>query len=312
MKQFAQTELRHDPIPFLMSAKQPAWVKYQTLIRLLKRPPDDPEVVRWRKERDASPLVKRIRAQQSRQGCFHSMPWLHVHEYPLHRMLDMGYGLEDKTIRRTVDNLLDYQLPDGGYMHPAGQKVNTPNPGIGWAPCVTGYVTKALMDLGLVSHPKVKASLDVMYSGQRENGGWICRHVGQRAPYCILSGTPWVFACLVQARLITRRSGITKRALSVFCDHKEKIVRHGYQMDRCYRCDEALLLPWLHKVGVSHRHYLFRDLRRSLLNKQREDGAWPFGGRRPVKRSAWYTIESVAALQAVHVSRPRQPDASAD
>lgn len=221
---------------------------------------------------------------------------MHIHQYPLLRMVDMGYGLEDETVRRGVDHLLRYQLPDGGYMHPAGRKVNVPDPKVGWAPCVTGYMTKALMDLGLAEHPTVKSALEVMYNGQRENGGWICRHVGQRAPYCILSGTPWVFGCLVQAGRIRRRSLITRQALTVFCRHKEKIIRHGYQRDRCYRCDEALLLPSLHTVGVSHGHHLFRDLRRSLLAKQQEDGAWPFRGR----PSAWYTIEAVAALQAVN------------
>ena len=287
--------MRYNPIDYLLSRRQPVWVKYQTLVRLLKLPAKHPEVVRWRKETDASALVKKIRSQQGPEGWFPSMPWMHIHEYPLHRMLDMGYDLRDKTVRRTVDNLLRYQLPGGGYMHPSGRTVNVPNPKVGWAPCATGYMTKALMDLGLASHPQVKAALDVMYSGQRDNGGWICRHVGQRAPYCIISGTPWVFVCVVQAGRITRRSLTTTRALSVFCHHKEKIIRHGYQRDRCYRCDEALLLPSLHKVGVSHRHHLFRDLRRSLLDKQQDDGAWPFRGR----RSAWYTIEAAATLQAL-------------
>jgi len=157
-------------------------------------------------------------------------------------------------------------------------------------------MTKALIDLGLVGHSKVRATLDVMKNGQRENGGWICRHVGQRAPYCILSGTPWVFVCLVKAGRIRRRSLTTTRVLSVFCNHKEKIIRHGYQKDRCYRFDEALLLPSLHEVGVSHRHHLFRDFRNSLLDKQQDDGSWHFRG----KRSAWYTIEVVAALQALN------------
>jgi len=292
--------LQYDPIAFLLSARQPAWVKYQTLVRLLGRPVDDPEVVRWRRQRDASAEVKSIRAQQGPEGWFPGMPWMHIHKYPLHRLVDMGYDLTDRTVRRTVDNLLRYQLPAGGYMHPCGRTVNVPNPKVGWAACVTGYITKLLMDLGLARHPTLVAALDVMANEQRDSGGWICGHVGKRAPYCIISGTPWVFACLVQAGRITRRNLTTTRALSVFCHHKEKIIRHGYQADRCYRCDEALLLPALHEVGLSHRHHLFRDLRKALLDKQQDDGSWPFQSRRlPSKRSAWYTIEAVAALQTL-------------
>jgi hypothetical protein len=297
MKQSLLAGLQHDPIPFLMSAKQPAWVKYQTLVRLLKRPQDDPEVIRWRRARDASAEVLRIRSSQGPEGWFAGMPWMHIHEYPFIRLLDMGYGMEDKTVRRTARHLLDYQLPDGGYMHPAGRKVNVPNPKVGWAPCVSGYVTKSLMDLGLMGHKAVQASLRVMLHRQRATGGWICQHHEARFPYCILGGTPWVFACLVQAGLVTRSSPITKQAITVFCRHKDKIIRHGYHHDRCYRCDAALLLPWLHRVGMSPRHHLFRDLRQSIIASQREDGTWSFGGRQPVKRSAWYSIECVAALQ---------------
>ena len=87
----------------------------------------------------------------------------------------------------------------------------------------------------------------------------------------------------------------------MFCRHKEKIIRHGYQRDRCYRCDEALLLPALRMAGISDHHHLFRDLQRSLLSKQREDGAWEFRG----KRSAWYTIEVLAALRCIHSGQTR-------
>jgi hypothetical protein len=299
MKEPVLPRLRYDPLPFLMSDRQPPWIKYQTLVRLLKRPQEDAEVAHWRAMRDASAEVRRIRQRQGTEGWFPGMPWMHIHEYPFIRLLDMGYGLEDETVRRTADHLLQYQLPEGGYMHPAGRKVNIPTSRVGWGACVSGYVTKALMDLGLMEHPAVQTSLHVMLGRQRKTGGWICRHHQDRFPYCILGGTPWVFACLARAGLLTRRSGVTTRALAVFFRHKEKIIRHGYQKDRCYRCDEPLLLPSLHKVGVSHRHPLFRHLRASLLGKQRQDGGWPFGGKYSVQRSGWYSIECIAALQAV-------------
>jgi len=303
MEEAILPQLRYDPLPFLMSNRQPPWIKYQTLVRLLKRPQDDAEVAHWLALRDASAEVKHIRERQGSEGWFQGMPWMHIHEYPFLRLLDMGYGLEDETVRRTVQHLLQYQLPEGGYMHPAGRKVNIPNPRVGWGACVSGYVTKALMDLGLLEHPAVQKSLHVMLDRQRKTGGWICRHAQDRFPYCILSGTPWVFACLAQAGFLARRRNVTKWALAVFSHHKEKIIRHGYQKDRCYRCDEALLLPFLHKAGVSHRHHLFRDLQKSLLDKQREDGGWPFGGRYSVQRSGWYSIECVAALQTVDALR---------
>jgi len=88
--------LKHDPIQYLMSSRQPAWVKYQTLVRLLRRPLDDQDVVQWRKERDASAVVHRVRSLRAPDGSFPCMPWMHVHKYYFHQMLEMGFGLRTK------------------------------------------------------------------------------------------------------------------------------------------------------------------------------------------------------------------------
>ncbi len=80
---------------------------------------------------------------------------------------------------------------------------------------------------------------------------------------------------------------------------KNEITRHGYMKDRCYRCDESILLPALLGLGLSERDPLFRDILKSLVDKQQPDGSWLFRGN----RSAWYTIEAVAALQAVDATR---------
>lgn len=108
---------------------------------------------------------------------------MHIHKYYFHQMLEMGFGLEDTTVRRAAENLLNYQLPDGAYMHPCGRRVNVPNPKIGWAACVTGYVTHALMGLGFRDDHRVEPALNVMLAKQRDSGGWICNTAGQDAPY---------------------------------------------------------------------------------------------------------------------------------
>lgn len=217
---------------------------------------------------------------------------MHIHKYYFHQMLEMGFGLEELTVKSAAENLLNYQLPNGAYMHPIGRKVNVPNPKIGWAACITGYVTHALMQLGFLKDRRVETSLNVMLMNQRINGGWICNTVGRDWPYCIKSGVPWVFRCLAEAELIDKKSRIAKRVLDLFSRHKKKIIRHGYQMDHYYRCDEALLLPGLHAIGLSDSHHLVRDLRKSLIDKQQPDGSWPFRG----KSSPWYTIEVLVSL----------------
>lgn len=289
------TKLKYDPVKFLLSPRQPAWVKYQTYIRILKKPLDDSDVEHWRKKRDSSAIVHNIRLKQGNSGWFPAIPWMHIHKYYFHRLIEMGYGLEDATVRRAADNLLNYQLPNGGYMHPTGSRVNIPNPREGWAACVTGYVTKALIDLGLIEHPNVKKTLHVLLNGQNPDGGWICQRGGPCVDEsnCIISGSPWVFACLAQARLIDLNSTITKKAIKMFSKFKKEIMQHGYMQDRYYRCDESLLIPSLCGLGISKNNSFLKDLLDSLLKKQQPDGSWYFRG----KSSSWYTIEAMTALQ---------------
>lgn len=289
------TALRFDPVPYLLSPRQPAWVKYQAHNRLIKASAEDPEVIKWRQRRDDSSLVRRIRSKQDRDGWFPCMPWMHIHKYYFHRLLEMGYDLVDEAVGRAAKQLLDYQLPDGGYMHPAGPRLNTPDPSVGWAPCMTGYVIKALLDLGLGEHPKVQKALEVMKTHQLIDGGWNCRN----SPCvdecnCIISGTPWVFACLVQAGMIHSEDQIARNAIDLFTRFKGKIVRHGYHDDGCFRCDEALVLASLQALGLSATNPLVNDLRTSLVEKQHPDGYWLFRG----KRSSWYTIEAAQVLLA--------------
>lgn len=285
--------LKHDPLPYLLNPHQQAWVKYQTLVRILGNPIDDSEIIYWQKKRDNSAVVRRIREKQMPDGSFPCMPWMHIHKYYFHRLLEMGYGMEDETVRRTVDKLLNYQLPDGGYMHPTGKRVNIPNPNLGWAPCMTGYIIKALMDLGLEKHPRLVKSLEMMKCRQNFDGGWKCRELPcVNECNCIISGTPWVATCLSQAQMIRNVDNLGKKSIGLFSRYKKEIIKHGYMKDRCYRCDESLVLPLLIRMGLSKKHPLIKNLWTSLIKKQQPDGSWLFRG----KSSPWYTIEVIIAL----------------
>lgn len=281
-----------------MDSRRPAWIKYITLLKILNRPKDDIEVKYFKAKRDNSAIVKRIREKQHKDGSFPCMPWMHIHKYYFHQMLKMGYGIEDPTVKSGVENLLNYQLPGGGYMHPCGRYVNVPNPEVGWGACVTGYVIYALMNIGFQNEHKVKLAIDFMLEKQRGNGGWICNTNGKHSPYCIKSGTPWVFKCLVLSGLINKNSTETLKALNIFNRHMKKIIKYGYQKDEFYRCDESLLLPELSLVGLPQNHKLVKNFIKSLIGKQLPNGSWPFCG----KSSPWYTIEVLSVLKNIMVN----------
>ncbi len=282
-----------------MSSHQPAWVKYQTLSTVLQRSQDDEELINFKIKRDKSAIVTRIRVKQNKDGSFPCLPWMHIHKYYFHQMLEMGYDLDDPAVKKGANNLLNYQLPDGGYMHPCGRYVNEPDPKVGWAACITGYVTHALITLGFKSDPRVKSAIKIMYTNQRDNGGWICITSGKYSPYCILSGTPWVFLSLAKSGWIKFNDEATEKTLDIFKRHKEKIIRHGYQRDRYYRCDESLVLHALSSVGLPKEDRLMKYFIDSLLQKQSSSGFWYFKG----KPSAWYTLEAINVLNNLGVLR---------
>ncbi len=113
---------------------------------------------------------------------------------------------------------------------------------------------KAMLDLGLERHANVARALEIMRTWQGIDGGWVCREgpcVDESS--CVIPGTPWVFACLAQIRMVNLEDSISRKTVELFSKIKRKIVRHGYQMDRCYRCDETEDLYSLEKLGLSKR-----------------------------------------------------------
>jgi hypothetical protein len=292
--------LQYDPIAHLMASRRPAWVRYRTAVDVLGGDPDDPAIASLREKRDTSAAVRRIRAKQSPDGSFLSMPWRHTHKYDFFQLVQMGYGLEDETVRRAVDSLLADQLPGGGFNSDRrtakGREWPNENRPGNWTPCMTAFVTHTFLDLGMEHDEAVGRLLELLTGSQREGGGWICNRGARSHPYCIYGGTGWSFAVLTRTGDIRADSEGLKGLLGILEKHKEKIARHGYQRDLACRCDAALLLPALRRVGLTLDDRLCGDLYWSLVRRQQPDGSWAFAG----KTAAWYTLEVVKALQTVN------------
>ncbi len=295
--------LPHDPIDYLTAPRRPDWVKYQTLVCVLGTDANAQEVEILRTRRDSSASVKRLRSKQLPDGSFPCSPWRHVHKFYFNQLVQMGYSLRDPTVRSAVDSLLKDQLPGGGYNPDArtakGAELPLRRQAGNWSPCMTAFITNTFLDLGMRYDEKVERLLEMLQDNQRESGGWICRRSENDAPYCILGATGWAFVVLTRADVLRSGSESLTAVLCILEKHKNKIARHGYHRDMCYRCDEALLLPSLSRLGLTMNDSLFRDLYLSLVNKQQSDGSWAFGG----KTSPWYTLEVVKALQAIEGNR---------
>ncbi len=95
--------------------------------------------------------------------------------------------------------------------------------------------------------------------------------------------------------MINHYDKIGKKIVRLFSRYKKEILRHGYKKDRCFRCDESIVLFSLVNIGITKKHHLIKDLRKSLINKQQLDGSWHFRG----KKSPWYTLEVLKTLECV-------------
>lgn len=290
-----QKSFLYDPYNYLMDSRRPAWVKYQTLVRLMKRPSDDEEVIHWQQKRDGSHQVAQLRGKQLEDGSFPCMPWRHVHAFHLNMLLFMGYDHSDETVANAISSLPKYQLKEGGF----NSDLRKPDGSIvfsrlkdGQLDCLTAFVAHILLDLGLEGDSHFQNLINILRNRQLENGGWICNRNKTDAPYCILAAIPWCFSVFSKLEGKISRNWL-QPTIEIIEKHKLKIQKHGYQRDICFRCDEAILLPALSTLGFSMNDKLLRDLFHSLVKKQKPDGSWCFRG----KPSGWYTIESVAAIQ---------------
>jgi hypothetical protein len=166
-----------DVIQWLLESEEP-WIRYRTLMDLLDRTEDDPEVQAVRAEMLAHPQVQALIAETANWGdrplkrhndASHSI-------YKFSTLADFGVRADDDAMAAGIKAAMAHQSPEGAFQ----TVVNIPERygGTGedtwtWMLCDAPTLLYALLAFGLGDDPRVKRAVDHLASVVDDNG-WRC------------------------------------------------------------------------------------------------------------------------------------------
>ncbi len=326
-------------IDWLLDDDQPS-VRYHTLVDLLGRKPDDPDV---KAAYSAIPRVgwarDLLRAQKP-EGYWEAheprtvREWVNFLRFPTFGssvwkglvLSDLGLTASDPRIRRLADRVFEYLLPLSSPVNLYTEEV-----------CIVGNVGRMLTRFGYGGDRRVRKLYDWMLEDQREDGGWNCAAGKPGTLDC------WEALAAFAAVPKTRRSATMEHAISRGAEFylERKLFEEGrryapwfrFHYPTHYFYDVLVGLDVLTELGFGGDHRLGPALQ-ILLEKRRDDGTWlldrvhpdmvPVRGRgaaarrvRPLvleragKPSKWITLTALRVLKRVEDASSRTADLSA-
>ena len=311
----------------MLEENQPS-VRYLTLVHLLDRREDDPEVREAHSKIPRIGWARDILRLQKPKGFWEPheptnvrewMKFLRVPEYVATTwralvLSDLGLTSRDPRIRKLADRFFEYKLQLGTMINIFTEEV-----------CAVGNAARLLTRFGYGDDYRVRKLYDWLLEDQREDGGWNCSQ-----------GTPgtldgWEALAAFAALPKSKRSGKIEQSISRGAEFY--LEKRLFQEGRKY-------LPWLRFHYPNHIYYDilvgldmitklgFADDRRLepalkiLKDKRRADGTWsidrvhpdlgrgatihlsvkkvkPFALEGPGKPSKWITLTALRVLKRV-------------
>jgi len=164
-------------IQWLLESDEP-WTRYRTLVDLLDRPDDDPEVVSARAEMLAHPQVQELIAEAAawpghalkrHNDASHAI-------YKLGTLADFGVRADDPGLSAGVEAVMAHQSPEGAFqtvMNIPERYGGTGEDAWTWMLCDSPTLLYVLLAMGLGDDPRVKRAVEHLVGLVDENG-WRC------------------------------------------------------------------------------------------------------------------------------------------
>jgi len=169
--------LKADPVPWLLAEGEP-WVRYRTLLDLMDRPEDDPEVIEAREAMLAHPLVREL-ADKAAGWPGYPLKRHNDAKHPLYALAtlaDFGLRAEDQEMGRAAETVMSHQSPEGAFQTltvipkafgGTGEESWT------WMMCDAPTLLYSLLAMGLGHRPEVQTAIDHV-SSLVDDVGWPC------------------------------------------------------------------------------------------------------------------------------------------
>lgn len=300
-------------LPWLLEPENPA-IRYWTLLDLLDRPGDDPEVQVARAAIPAYRPVAQLLALQKRDGYWvqrdYYLPKHYGTFWVLGILADLGLTAEHEQIRRGCEFMFTFQREQGAfYRHRrvTGQGfIQSPED----APCTHARIVRFLIQFGYGQDPRLRAAMAWLLATQREDGMWLCRQAGRRG--CLRATLDVLRVAALDAETAAHLA--VARAAAVVCD---LLLEPG--MDHYHVGHEwtALEYPYfgyglvpaldsLARLGYTRERPKIAASLDYLLSRQLPDGTWdldetphrpPLEFGTPGKPNKWLTLDALRVLK---------------
>ena len=324
--------LKTNPIPWLLEENNPS-VRYFTLLELLGKPEDDPEVISAKHNIVRKGLVPAILSKQKEEGYWQEADQFYSYKYKgtvwqLIILAEAGISKDDIRIEKACEFILNHSQDRASYgfsiFH--SSKTGGGRPG-GVIPCLTGNMVYSLIRLGYLADERLQKAIQWITNYQRFDDritdpptGW---------PYDISYGCWGKHSChmgvmkalkaLAEIPVDQRNREVNNtigKAVEYLFKHHiykkshnlSKVAKPGWLrlgFPLMYQDDILEILDILTRLGYHDER--MQDAVNILISKQDEQGRWKlentFNGRfqvdieRKGEPSKWVTLNALKVLK---------------
>jgi hypothetical protein len=318
-----RSRLKVDSLPWLLEPENPS-VRYWTLVDLLDRPVDDPEVHEARAAIPTWPPVAELLAAQKPDGYWiqrdYYLPKCTGTFWVLSFLADLGLTNENEHVRKGCDFLFAHQREDGGFC----RRRQIQGQGIVWEAqpdaCTHARIARFLIQFGygddgsteFAEVPRTQAALDRLLATQRDDGMWLCDRAGRHG--CLRATLNVLRAAILDPKAAAHPA--IARAAAIVCDLLMEPKMGRYHVD-----DQWTVLEYPHvgygvipaldalaRLGYTLEHPKVAAATAFLLSRQLLDGVWPLdrsprrlplGFGQPGQPNKWVTLDALRVLKTV-------------
>ncbi len=310
-------KLKADPTGWLLDPDCSP-VRYWTLVDILGRPPDDPEVLAAQAAVPAYPPVADLLAAQEPDGHWGTPNYYLPRAgrgtfWVLSVLGDLGLTAAEDHVRRACDFIFAHQRPDGAFC----RRRHVPGQGMVWEertePCTQARIVRFLIQFGYAEDPRLRKAIDWIQALQRDDGMWFCR--GPQGRGC-LRATLDVLRFAALDPLTAFHPGIVE-ASAALCSLLMEPRMSRFHVGGNWGTWECLKYPYfgfsvisaletLARLGYTLEEPRIAAAIEYLLSRQLSDGAWPldeswpgspidFG--QPGEPNRWLTLDAVRLIK---------------
>jgi hypothetical protein len=304
-------------IGWLLDVGDPT-IRFRTLVELLGKPRDDPEVqIAWAMI-PAYPSLAALLTAQKPEGYWVQRDFYipkHISTFwVLSILADLGLSKENGHIRRGCEFMFSQQRADGGFC----RQRRVPGKGLVWGeqsePCTQARIVRFLIQFGYGSDPHTRLAMEWLLAAQRPDAMWLCSHA--RGQGCLRATLDFLRAAALDSETASHP------AADCAAQVVAKLLMEP-NMGRYHVGDEWFMFTYpyfgyslisaldaLARFGFTTAHPKISNSIEYLLNHRLPDGSWPldectvrcpldFGA--PGEPNPWLTLEALVALERLGV-----------